>query len=173
MQKPPAFDRCRIPYLYRFPIDGMIRRYKFHQALELGKVLGERLVEFLGRDLAERPGRIDALLPVPLHITRLRERGYNQAAELAGMISNVLGPPLRHDLCVRIRPTEPQAQLPAAMRAKNMRGAFAVAGPVTGLRLALVDDVVTSGQTANALAKTLRRAGAAHIEVWALARAGT
>lgn len=172
VRKPPAFDRCRAPFLYQFPIDAMIRRYKFHQALDLGRILGGRLTTFLVRDLVERPQRIDALVPVPLHVSRLRKRGYNQATELARTISAVLGLPVRHDLCARTRPTEPQARLSATERVRNMRGAFAANGEVTGLRLAIVDDVVTSGQTANALAKVLRRAGAIHIEVWALARAG-
>jgi ComF family protein len=171
-RKPPAFDRCRAPFLYQFPIDAMIRRYKFHQALELGQILGERLTTFLVRDLAELPERIDALVPVPLHVSRLRERGYNQAAELTRIIAGVLHMPVRHDLCARTRPTAPQAQLSATERVKNLRGAFAASGDVAGLRLAIVDDVVTSGETANALAKTLRRAGASYIEVWALARAG-
>ncbi len=171
-RRAPAFDRCRVPYLYRFPVDAMIRRYKFHQALELGGVLGGRLAAFLIREPEARPRRIDALVPVPLHVTRLRERGYNQAAELAGMVSARLGTPVRHDLCARTRPTESQARLPAAARAKNMRGAFTASPAAAGLRLAIVDDVVTSGETVNSLAKALRRAGADYLEVWALARAG-
>ena len=113
----------------------------------------------------------DCLIPVPLHPTRLRQRGYNQALEIARPLSTRLQIPLEIDAVRRIRATPAQALLPLKERARNVRGAFVARRRFDGQRVAIVDDVMTSGHTANSLAQCLRRAGAENIEVWVVARA--
>jgi ComF family protein len=113
----------------------------------------------------------DCLVPVPLHPSRLRERGYNQALEIARPMAARHKIPLAIDAVRRIRATSAQAQLPLRERARNVRGAFIARTRFDGRRVAIVDDVMTSGHTANSLAQCLRRAGAVDIEVWVVARA--
>jgi ComF family protein len=131
-------------------------------ARTLGRLLAERL--------AEHPHRPDALVPVPLHPRRYRERGFNQSAEIALELSRRLAIPLHASLCTRIRHTPAQAGLSARQRRVNVRRAFQVADTGLPRHVAIVDDVVTTGTTVNELARTLRAAGVAYIQVWAVAR---
>jgi ComF family protein len=116
----------------------------------------------------------DQLIPVPLHADRLRERGFNQAVELARPIARHFGLPLNLKGVRRVLPTPPQSDLSRKQRLKNIRGAFEVvqgiAQPVSG-HVVIIDDVMTTGSTADELAKVLRRAGAERVEVWVCARA--
>lgn len=167
-QRPRAFDAAFVPYRYEFPMAELIHRFKYRGQVALGRILGT----LLARRLAERgPPRVDAVLPVPLHPAREARRGYNQAREIAGFVADALGLPLQAALARRIRHTEEQAALPAIVRASNVRGAFEVRGAVPPLRVAIVDDVLTTGATVEELARGLRAAGCRHIEVWAAARA--
>jgi len=163
-----AFDAAFAPYRYEFPLVELMHRLKYGNQIALARVLGT----LLARRLAER-GRpaVDAIVPVPLHPAREARRGYNQAREIAGHAAGLLGLPVEHRLARRIRETEEQAALPAIVRAANVRGAFEVHTRTPPLRVAIVDDVLTTGATAAALAHALRRAGCSHIEVWAVARA--
>jgi ComF family protein len=115
--------------------------------------------------------RPDVLLPVPLHRQRLRQRGFNQALELARPVSRRLCIPLDPWLAVRNKATIPQASLSPKDRYRNVRDAFQVKKDVSGLKIAIIDDVMTTGHTANALANTLKKAGAREISVWVFARA--
>ena len=112
------------------------------------------------------------MIPVPLHRARLRERGFNQATELARRLDRTLG--IRHEprLCTRHRNTPPQSLLPATARRLNLRNAFSVRGTLPAAHVAIIDDVMTSGHTSDELARTLKRAGADYVEVWVIARAG-
>jgi ComF family protein len=113
---------------------------------------------------------VEALLPVPLHPSRVRLRGFNQSLELAKHLQRQLGLPILH--CIeRHKPTATQASLPAADRAANVKGAFRLCQPVLHQRIAIIDDVVTTGSTVNELAGILSAAGVAEIEVWCIARA--
>ncbi len=112
----------------------------------------------------------EVLVPVPLHRARLAERGYNQALEIARVLSRGLGLPVDHGCCERILATLPQAGLDEGARRRNIRGAFSARRPLSWRHLAILDDVVTTGNTVEELARVLRRAGAARIEVWAVAR---
>ncbi len=163
-----AFDAAFAPYRYEFPLVELIHRFKYRGQVSLGRILGT----LLGRRLAERGRpRVDAILPVPLHPAREARRGYNQAREIAVFAADLLGLPVHEGLARRIRDTEEQAALPAFVRGENVRGAFEVRTSVPPLRVAIVDDVLTTGATAEALASALRGAGCRHIEVWAAARA--
>lgn len=164
--RPPPFARSYAPFRYAFPIDRLLPRFKFHGELAVGAALASLMASTLVA--AERPQR---LLPVPLHRTRLRERGYDQALELAKTLSRHLHIPLCPDVLVREQATEAQSRLDADARRRNVRNAFACLGPVSG-HVALVDDVLTTGATVSECAKVLRRAGARRVDVWVLARAG-
>ena len=162
---PPAFDSVLPAAEYAFPVDAMIHRLKFSGALWIAPVLANLLVERLAS--VRRP---DALVPMPLSDRRLTERGFNQSGEIARLLSRQLGIAVRPNLLRRARDTRPQSGLSFAERALNVRGAFVVDRPVDGLHLALVDDVVTTGTTANEAARALRRCGAQRVDVWVIAR---
>jgi ComF family protein len=162
------FDRVCCPYAYAWPVDTLVLGLKFRGERSHGRVLGE----LLGRARqAAGPPWPDVVVPVPLHALRLAERGYNQAAELARHASRRLGVPCRPRALARLRSTRPQSGLGATERVANVVAAFAASEPVAGLRIALVDDVVTTGSTAASAAAALRTAGAAGVELWAVAAA--
>ncbi|HYM35511.1 MAG TPA: ComF family protein, partial [Steroidobacteraceae bacterium] len=110
------------------------------------------------------------IIPVPLAVERFRDRGFNQAIEIGRIIEMRLGIPLRPDLITRTRNTREQTGLDSKARRKNVRGAFAISAKLPAKHIAILDDVITTGSTANELARLLRRAGAKHIAVWAVAR---
>ena len=112
-----------------------------------------------------------AVLPVPLHLKRLRHRGFNQALEIARPITRILALPIVNDAVYRRCDTQPQAEQPAAQRERNIRGAFELGKSVDYKHIAIVDDVMTSGHTVNEIAQLLRQAGVEQIEVWCVARA--
>lgn len=166
LRHPPRFRRCLSPFLYQPPVSQLITAFKYRGTLSHGRVLSLQLAEYL-RERHSDP--VDALLPVPLHWRRRWRRGFNQAEVIAAELGRAMDLPMRR-LLQRRRATPPQQTLGAAERARNLRGAFAPTQPVAGLRLALIDDVVTTGATADELARTLLEAGAAVVDVWCLAR---
>lgn len=163
-----VFNAAFAPYRYEFPLDVLIPRFKYGGQVAIGRILGT----LLARRLAER-GRpcVDAIVPVPLHPAREAQRGYNQAREIAMFAAELTGIPLEDRIARRPRATVEQTALPAAARRSNLRGAFEIRASSVPLRVAIVDDVLTTGATAEALALALRRAGCRHVEVWAVARA--
>lgn len=165
----PYFHHSFCAFRYSYPIDHLVQALKFHGAVAQGRVLGT----LLGRRLLSRASHElpDCIVPMPLSDERFRERGYNQAIELALPVSRILGIALRTDLVVRQRHTREQAALTRKERKKNVQGAFAVKGAVAKASIAILDDVVTTGSTANELAKVLVRAGARAVQVWAVAHA--
>ncbi|MEF8794087.1 ComF family protein [Thiohalorhabdus sp.] len=169
-RQPPRFVTVHAPWRYREPLASWIRGFKYANQLGLERTLADLADEQLTDWLATY--RIDALLAVPLHRGRLRERGYNQADRLAALLARMHGlPHLRRGL-VRHRPTPAQSALPDRRRRTNVRDAFRAEGQaVYGRRIALVDDVITTGATADAAAAALLEAGAAAVYVVAVARA--
>lgn len=168
LQSPPPWDSATSALLYAWPLDQLLQRFKFHADLATGQVLGELLAEFLAVMPDAKP---EVIIPVPLHSARLRERGFNQAAELARPLAWRLRLHLDNQVCVRRINTAEQSKLDARERRRNLRDAFEVRRPVTGMHVAILDDVITTGATAAALGQALRAAGAAQISVWSLARA--
>lgn len=163
----PAYDKVIAACQYAFPMDALIRRLKFHGALPLAHTLGRAL--WTATQSRPRP---DLLLPVPLAAARLRQRGFNQAAEIARALARAGGLRLHLDLCERIRDTPEQSGLSLAARGDNLRAAFRCGGRMGGAAVVVVDDVMTSGATLNALAHTLKTAGARRVEAWVVARTG-
>jgi ComF family protein len=163
----PSFDRCYAPYSYGYPISGLISDLKFNERLYAGRLLSELLISFLETNRIELP---ELILPVPLHSTRLRERGFNQALELAKPIGRHFNIAVDSKSCKRIKATATQSTLDKKVRAKNMRGAFKIVQRLNCKHLAIVDDVVTTGTTASELAKTIKASGVQRVDVWALAR---
>lgn len=169
-RRPPPFDSAVAAYLYKPPLDALIKQLKFGGRFALARLLGELLAEaWLATPAAATPA--DLVVPVPLDVGRLRERGYNQALELARPLARRWGVPLAGRAAERIRATPPQSDLPARLRRRNVKGAFRVGAAVAGRRVAVVDDVMTSGHTLREFAASLRRAGAASVSVWVGARA--
>jgi ComF family protein len=166
LSDPPAFDGTAAALAYRFPMDALIHAYKYRGDLTVGAALAELLFRILAAEPLP-----DFILPMPLHPARLRERGFNQALEIARSVSRALGVPVLADACERVRDTAPQASLPWKERGKNIRGAFACGLSLEGQRVAIVDDVMTTGHTLDEVAKVLRRRGAASIRAWAVVRA--
>ena len=166
-QQPLLLDVAFAPYRYEFPLVELVHRLKYGNQPALARVLGT----LLGRRLRERGRpRVDAIVPVPLHAAREARRGYNQAGEIAAFVARELGLPVHDRLARRVRDTAEQAALPAIARRANVSGAFEVQG-LPPLAVAIVDDVLTTGATVEALGKALRRAGCRRIEVWAVAKA--
>jgi len=163
---PPPFERSRIPLLYQPPVSHLIGDLKFRHQLHLARGLGRLFCDAMPPDLTPP----DLLVPVPLHPGRLRERGFNQSLELARRVAAEFALPLDGRSCRRIQATPPQSRLDRRARSRNLRAAFDADTRLAGLRIALFDDVVTTGSTVNAAARALLRAGAARVEVWALAR---
>lgn len=166
---PLPFVRCVCAVDYADPWDRLIVAYKYHGQVELAQVLADRLHAALSAEGVERPDRV---LPVPLAAERLAERGYNQAWELARCIAARLGCTADGQTLERPMARAPQAGLGRAERRRNLQGAFRVTRPhrVAGQRIALVDDVLTTGATLAEAAQTLLTAGATEVQVWALAR---
>lgn len=168
LRRPPALDAARAAFVYAAPLDRLLPRLKFHDDLAAGRLLAALMLDDPRRPAA---AAATALAAVPLARARLRERGYDQAHELARPLARGLGLPLLDEALHRVRDTPPQSSLGALARRRNLRGAF-VAG-FTGAvpeRVLLVDDVMTTGATLQAAAAALRRAGVARVEAWVCAR---
>ena len=171
LRDPPQFDAAWAVADYGFPWDGLITRFKFQQQPELAMALAGLLA-------ASVPARLhrdtQLLIPMPLSTARLRERGYNQAWELARRLGRHLGIEAHPGLLQRWRDTPHQVGLSRPEREANLRDALWVAPLHTphlrGRQVALVDDVMTTGASANAAAHALRQAGATQVQVWVLAR---
>ncbi len=162
---PPAFDLSRGAFVYAFPLDRLVQAFKYQGTLAWAGWFAQAM-------LAQRaqPPAADVLIPVPLAPGRQRERGFNQALEIARPLARRTGIPLLAGAAIRVRETPAQASLPWAERATNIRGAFASAADLTGLRVLVVDDVMTTGASLEEFARTLKRAGAASVENWVVAR---
>lgn len=171
LREPPPLARAVAALDYRFPWDGLLQHFKYHQALELRESLLERLDAALTATEVAAP---DWLLPVPVSAERLRERGYNQSHELAKALARRRGLRCDPDLLLRVRHNPAQASLKLEARAANVRGVFAVeplkAARLRGTAVALLDDVMTSGATLYELARVLRQAGVVSVQAWVVAR---
>ncbi len=165
LQHPPAYDHSVAAFSYSFPINQLIPALKYHSRLAIAQVLGQHLAHAV----AARP-RPDLLIPMPLHPARIRQRGFNHATEIGRVVAGSLNLTLDFECCKRVRDTPPQVALAYDQRRRNVRGAFICEGNVSGKRIALIDDVMTTGTSLDELAKTLKKAGAGEVETWVVAR---
>lgn len=167
-QAPPVFDQALSVGYFEGPLREAIHQFKYTPCRALGRPLAAWMTKNI------RPvGGIDCIIPVPLHISRLRQRGFNQALILAHGISKAFSLPLSYDNMKRVRPTRPQVELSGEERIKNVAGAFALNRPdeVKDRDVLLIDDVFTTGATMNECARVLKDAGASRVTVLTIARA--
>jgi ComF family protein len=169
LRRPPPFAAACAPLRYADPVDRWLGALKFRNGLSAGLLLAELLDAEIGNAMAAT--RFDAVLPVPLHRRRLRERGFNQALELLRPLAATRGWTVEPGLLRRERDTPHQIGLDALTRRRNLKGAFRADPVVAGARLLLFDDVITTGSTLREAAGELLQAGAAEVQVLAVARA--
>jgi ComF family protein len=165
---PPAYLRTVAAYSYAFPLDQLVQTLKYHHQFAVVDILTGPLLANIKVSTGPLP---DAVIAMPLHPNRLRQRGFNQSQQLARTIARQLKLPLFDHACRRDRDTPPQAALPFRERHKNIRNAFSCNDSVAGKRIAIVDDVMTSGSTLDSLARALLKAGALEVQCWVVARA--
>ena len=161
----PHYTTVTAVFAYAFPIDTLIHAFKYGGNLAIGRFMGETLAKTV------RCRAVDLIVPMPLSAGRLRERGFNQSLEIARYVSAATRIALADDVVSRPRHAPAQASLPWSERERNVRGAFVCTDTCNGLRIAVIDDVMTTGATLNELAKTLHRAGACEVQGWVVARA--
>lgn len=165
LRRAPPLGAVHAAFLYARPLDRLLPRFKFHGDLAAGRLLSQLLA-----DACADWARPDALVPIALHRARLRQRGYDQALELARPLARALQLPLLEGALRRTRATAPQSELSALARRRNLRGAFACDGMALPAHVVLVDDVMTTGATLHAAARALHRAGVERVDAWVCAR---
>ena len=163
---PPLWDEAVAALLYEYPVDQLVQAFKFRQNLVCGQLLADELAATVRDSGQALP---DALFPVPLHFLRRLRRGFNQSEFLARQIGKQLRIPVVVDKLLRFRRTEAQSGLGRKARRENIRGAFSCDGISHG-RIALVDDVLTTGTTLTECTRVLKRAGISEVAVWVAAR---
>jgi ComF family protein len=170
LNDPPAFDVTIAAFSYAFPIDRLIHSFKYQGRLALAEWCADAVLARCEHAGAGARFRAQHLIALPLAAERQRERGYNQAQEIARAIGARTGIPLLSLALQRVRATPPQAALPWTERAKNVRGAFACDLDLSDMTIAVVDDVMTTGASLAEAAKILKASGAASVENWVVAR---
>ncbi|KGQ18379.1 Competence protein ComF [Lysobacter dokdonensis DS-58] len=166
LRRPPPLREVHAAFLYSAPLDRLLPRFKFHDDLAAGRLLSQLMVEAF----ADLP-RPETLVAVPLHVARLRSRGYDQALELARPLSRALRVPLLSGRLCRMRSTAPQSERDAAARRRNLYRAFDVrGGAAMPAHVVLIDDVMTTGATLHAAADALLHAGVRRVDAWVCAR---
>ena len=166
--RPPAFDHCIAGCGYRYPVDRMIKKLKYQARLDTLRCLSQPLLERIALETVELP---DCLVPTPLHRARRYSRGFNQSREIARVLAQTLRLPVDDRLVQRHKATRQQFELPPEQRISNVKDVFSITKSNSYSRVAIVDDVLTTGATANELARLLKRNGSEHVQVWCLARA--
>jgi ComF family protein len=163
LSHPPRFDSITAAFTYEWPVAPLLQQYKYAGNLALAQTFARALNAKIAR-------HVDFVIPMPLGPIRLAERGFNQALEIARIVSRDRRTPLAATACRRVKESTPQAMLPWKERARNVRGAFVCDMDLRGARVAIVDDVMTTGATLNELARSVRKAGAAEVHGWVIAR---
>jgi len=163
----PAFDHTLTAGLYQAPLSNLLHNYKFHKRIELSLLLSQMLLHKIIHTSKEQMPH--GLVAIPLHKTRLKQRGYNQALIIARFLSKKLKIPLLLNQVVRNKNTIEQSSLKYKQRIINLKNAFNIRGDFPP-RIAIIDDIVTTGCTVNALARKLKDQGIKHIDIWAIAK---
>lgn len=171
LMHPSFFDRTLALFAYKPPITRFIMQLKFNHALLNARVAGELLADKILTEWYVEQPLPDLIIPVPLHVKRLKERGFNQAVEIARPLANKLHLPLDLFSVQRVKSTAAQATLLAKERWHNVQNAFAVEKNFTNMHVAVVDDVITTGNTIQEFCRILKKSGVRQIDVWCSARA--
>ncbi len=171
-QSLPPIDYLISSLHYTYPVGYLVSQLKFQRDLTYAKIFSQLLLTTLQMHYRERYSeRPEIIIPVPLHKKRSRQRGFNQALEIAQPIAKALNIPIVANAIKRIKYTEAQSLLSALERCKNLRNSFVLSKPITAEHIVLVDDVVTTGTTVYELATLLKKSGVRKVGVWAVARA--
>ncbi len=165
-QEKPAFDQVFAPYRYHAPMSYLVSALKFGAQYKNARLLAMLLTQAM----SDQDLRPQCFIPVPLHAARYRQRGFNQSLEITKQLSSIHNIELQAHVCKRVKNTPQQSHLNAKQRKKNLINAFSVE-PVEFRHIALVDDVMTTGSTVNALAKAFKKTGVERVDVWVCARA--
>lgn len=173
IQYSPYFDNTHVGFDYSAPVDHWLKQFKFHKKNLYARILCEIFAEQLAQKISQFPNiKPQLLLPVPLHWKRLTKRGFNQAYIIAHYLSRRLNIPImQHPIIKRIKSTPPQSSLRQDKRRQNIKNAFTLKKPVALEHIAIIDDVMTTGNTVNELTKLLKNYGITRISVWVLTRA--
>ncbi|MES2355758.1 MAG: ComF family protein [Pseudomonadota bacterium] len=163
--KPPIFERAVAVFDYCYPLAELLHAFKYGGQFAVGKFLANALVERVQKERWP-----ELIVPMPLYPSRLAERGFNQAAEIARGVSCATDLPFSLSTLVKIRDTAPQVGLPWKERRANVKGAFACKADFSGMRVAIVDDVMTTGASLDEAAKSIKQAGASEVVIWVVAR---
>lgn len=167
LKNPPSFDETHAPFRYDSAMRHLITQLKFHRNYKNARLLAGLLAEHVAV-VSKLP---ECIIPVPLHPNRYRQRGFNQSLEIARHLGKQLTIPVNFNSCIRSRDTSHQSELPAKQRRNNMKRAFDLAATISYRHVAIIDDVMTTGATVDALAAALKRHGVAKVDIWVCARA--
>lgn len=171
LKKHPQFDNLYALFNYEPPVTKLIMNLKFGRSLVNAELLGQLLAEKIRQDWYLAKPLPEAIIPIPLHPQRLKERGFNQALEIARPLAKILTIPLAFQYCERIKPTLAQATLTAKKREQNIKGAFRVRKNLPYNHIAVLDDVITTGHTMKEFTSMLTMSGIKKIEIWSCAHA--
>ena len=161
------FDETHAPFIHQGITRYLIASLKFNKQYKSARLLSFLLADYLAKSV-ERP---ELIIPIPLHKQRYKKRGFNQSIEIAKNLSKMLDIPLDTKSCIRQRDTAHQVGLSSEDRRKNIKNAFVVRKAIKANHVAIVDDVITTGSTANELAIVLKKAGVSRVDVWSCSRA--
>lgn len=165
LKQPPYLTHTTAVFGYTFPLDKLIQGMKYGEQLSLAHAFAKKLAQRINK--SDLP---DYVIAMPLHPAKLRERGFNQSLLIAATVARELKLKLLVSACRRVRDTPPQSALPWKERKKNVRNAFCCDIDLAGKRIALVDDVLTTGASLNALAEAVQKRGAGEVAAWVIAR---
>ena len=171
IKNPPYFDRALVKYPFEEPLRTLLHRFKYHNALYLGSFLSQLILNAwnAGINKPQSSSQPQCLIPVPMHPKKLKLRGFNQSVLLAQFLAKKLKIPYDFRSCEKIVNTKAQASLDGEQRQKNLKGAFRI-DPLPYEHIAIVDDLLTTGSTANELARTLKNSGVKQVDIWCCAR---
>lgn len=169
-KSPPVYERCWSPFIYAQPLEWVIQQLKFNDRLSFAPLLSELMIQNMPASMLKQR-KPDAIIPMPLHNKRLKQRGFNQSLLLAKPLASVVGVKIDSSSCLRCSNTEHQTGKSARQRKQNIKGAFKFDNHQNYRYLAIFDDVVTTGSSVSELGETLKKSGVDRVDVWSLARA--
>jgi len=171
LKSPPVFDGCLSAFIYAQPLEWMIQQLKFNEKLSYAPLLSSLMLRYLQMVPCEK-FLADAIIPMPLHPKRLKQRGFNQSLVLLEPVAAEMNIPVDSSSCIRVRDTPHQTGKTAKQRRQNIKGAFQFDNQKNYKHVIIFDDVITTGSSVSELSKVLKRSGVEEVDVWSLARAG-